>query len=287
MLRILGLLFLALLAVAGAGFGFWVHQNGQAREFVSATIPVIYTDWNADALTHRSASVLQTPDFGAQVRDTFQLFAPHLGPLESSETPEGTLRYGRPAPNVPSGLFGTFTARAKFRDGEATLDFVVVKEQGAWRIGSFGVSSPAILEAMQKQSASKSARSNYVRGPPEEEAAVLAVAEEILRIMDSEDPGAAWNRGSLPFQQAIKKRRFVADMKRMREKTGHAQNRKLQGIGFMLDRTTANPPGDYAVADYVSTYSRATLRERLGFYKHEGTWKFSAHTWSRVDEKRK
>jgi hypothetical protein len=114
---------------------------------------------------------------------------------------------------------------------------------------------------------------------------VIAVAEDILRILDSEDPGAAWNRGSLPFQQAITKRRFVADLKRMREKSGHVQSRELQGVGFQFNRINANPPGDYAVADYVSTYSRAKLRERLGFYKQEGVWRFSAHTWSRIDEK--
>jgi hypothetical protein len=273
------------LAIAGAGFGFWVHQNGQARQFVAATIPIVYTEWNADALTHRYASELQTPDFEAQVRDKFQLLAPHLGPLESTELPEGALRYGRPHPKLAPGLFGTFTARAKFRDGEATLDFLVLKEQGTWRIGEFGVESPALMEAMQRQAARKNTRPNYERGPPEEEAAVLAAAEEILRIMDSEDPGAAWNRGSLPFQKAITKRRFVADMKRMHDKSGHAQKRELQGVGFMFNRTSANPPGDYAIADYVSTYSRATLRERLGFYRREGVWRFSAHSWDRVDKK--
>ena len=46
----------------------------------------------------------------------------------------------------------------------------------------------------------------------------------------------------------------------------------------------AIPPGDYAVADFVSTYSRATVRERLGFYKQESSWKFSAHQWNKIQD---
>jgi hypothetical protein len=103
--------------------------------------------------------------------------------------------------------------------------------------------------------------------------------------MDSEDPGSAWNRGSIPFQQAKSKRRFIADMKRLHDMSGHAQSRKLQGVGFAFDRANANPPGDYAIADYISSYSRVTVRERLGFYRREGTWQFSGHDWSRVSEK--
>ncbi len=104
--------------------------------------------------------------------------------------------------------------------------------------------------------------------------------------MDSEDPGSSWHRGSLPFQESTPKRRFVADLKRVREKTGHSQNRKLQGVGFQFDLADGTPPGDYAVADFESTYSRATLRERLGFYKHEGKWRFSGYQWTRNDKLR-
>ncbi len=70
----------------------------------------------------------------------------------------------------------------------------------------------------------------------------------------------------------------------MRQDYGHLQSRKLEGVGFSFNRPNAKPPGDYAGADFVSTYSRATVRERLGFYKQEGQWKFSAHQWNRIQE---
>ncbi len=285
MLRILGLLFLLLIVTAVAGGGFWLHQDGQARKFVVQVAPVIFKDWNAGALTHRSASVMQTPDYEAQVQDIFRTISPHLGPLVSVDTPQGTLRYGRAEPRLPRGLHGKYHLSAKFQKADGEIEFEVVKEDGAWRVAGFVVDSPAVLEAMAKKQAAPAPASTWSRGPADQEAAVLAEAEEILRIMDSEDPGATWNRASLVFQEATPKRRFVADMKRMRTMTGHVQNRKLQGVGFMFDRPGANPPGDYAVADYVSTYSRATLTERLGFYrKEDGKWQFSAHQWKRTDK---
>jgi hypothetical protein len=282
MLRILGLLFVAILVVAGMGFGYWVHQDRQARAFVVATIPVVYKSWNAEAMVQRSIIELRTPAFEGQVRDMLQNFGTHLGPLESADDPEGSLQYGQLKPGLPSGLFGKYSSKATFTGGEGELEFTVIKEEGVWRIARFSVSSPKLLEAVQRQQAMKAARPNYVPGPPDEEAAVLALADEIFRILDSEDPGSAWNRGSIPFQQAKTKRRFVADMKRLHDMSGHAQSRKLQGVGFAFDKAGANPPGDYAVADYVSTYSRVTVRERLGFYRREGKWQFSGHDWSRT-----
>jgi hypothetical protein len=286
MLRTLGLLFLALIAAAGVALGFWYHQDRQARKFVTAVTPLIYKDWNVEALTHRSVSDLRTPDYATMVGDMFGSFSPYLGPLQSATPPEGALRFGRAEPGMPRGLYGQYTSIGKFRDDEARLEFIVIKEQGAWRIARFSVSSKALLELMKKQPPARMAQQTWVSGPADEEAAVLAEAEEILRLMDSEDPGACWHRASLNYQQAVPKRRFVADLKRLHEKTGHPQNRRLQGIGFQFDRTHATPPGDYAVADFESTYSRAKLQERLGFYKHEGKWKFSAHQWKRLDKPR-
>ena len=286
MRRVLGLLLVAVLVIAGMGFGYWVHQDRQARAFVAASVPVIYKDWNAEAVSQRTPRALRTPAFEGEVREMFQKVAPHLGPLLSADAPEGSLRYDRADTRLPKDLFGRYVSHAKFRDGEADLRFLVVKEEGVWRIVQFALESPQLTAALEKHQATKSARPNYVRGPPEEETAVLAAADEILRIIDSEDPGSAWNRGSIPFQQAKTKRRFVADMKRLHDTSGHPQGRKLQGVGFAFDRANAHPPGDYAIVDYISTYSRVKLRERLGFYRHEGPWKFSGHDWSHLDESR-
>src|SRR6186713_92556 len=93
MLRALGLLFVAILLVAAMGFGYWIHQDRQARAFVAASIPVIYTDWSAEAVIRRAALPLKTPEFEAQAREVFLMFGSQLGPMQSWEAPHGSLRY--------------------------------------------------------------------------------------------------------------------------------------------------------------------------------------------------
>jgi len=283
MLRALGLLFITLVVGAGIAGGIWYHQDRQARQFVESANSRIYSAWNTDALISRMANVSRSPEKEAWAREFFPIMSEALGPLESCDTPEGTVRYGRPAPNMDRALFGKYTCHAKFRKDEADLELMVIKEDGAWRIAAFTVRSPAILDVASKKTVTKGNGPTWNPGPPEEESAVLAEAESILRIMDSEHPGDAWNQASLLFQESTRKLRFVAKLERMREDYGHLQSRKLEGIGFSFNRPKATPPGDYAVADFVSTYSRATVRERLGFYKQEGRWKFSAHQWNKIE----
>ena len=286
MLRALGLLFITLLVAGGVAGGVWYHQDRQARQFVENANTRIYAAWNTDTLLRNMASFSRSPDRDAWAREFFPMMSEALGPLGSSETPEGTLRYGRPGPDMPRSFFGTYTSSAKFRNGDADLEFVVIKENGTWRIAAYQVTSPAILDAMSKKALGRSSGPTWDSGPPGEQSAVLAEAEEILRIMDSESPGDSWNRGSLMLQKSISKRRFVAKFERMREDSGHLQSRKLEGVGFSFNRPNAKPAGDYAVADFVSTYSRATLRERLGFYKQEGRWKFSGHQWNKAEDQK-
>src|SRR5262245_3318748 len=167
MLRTLGLFFLALLVVGGIGFGAWMYQDRQARDYVVATTPIVFKDWNVDAMTHRSASVLQTPDYEASVRTLFQAFSPQLGPLESAEPPVGWLRYGHADPKLPNGLYGKYKSNAKFRKAEAELEFVVIREDGAWRIARFAVSSPVLFEALQKKPPAGTSGADFLKGPPE------------------------------------------------------------------------------------------------------------------------
>ena len=186
MLRILGFLFLVVIVAAGIAGGIWYHQDRQARQFVENANSRIYGTWNTDTLFRNMAGVSRSPDRDAWAREFFPMMSDALGPLESAETPAGTLRYGRPAPDMPRSFFGTYTSSAKFRNGDAELEFVVIKENGAWRIAAYQVSSPAIMDAMSKKALGRSSGPTWDRGPPDEESAVLAEAEEILRIMDSE-----------------------------------------------------------------------------------------------------
>ncbi len=132
MLRTLGLLFLALIAAAGIALGYWYYQDRQARHFVAEVTPLIFTDWNVEALTHRSVKVLQTPEYEAQVRDLFKTISRYLGPLESATAPQGRLQFGPTDRKLSRGLYGNYTSTAKFRDAEAAL--AVPADEGARRM---------------------------------------------------------------------------------------------------------------------------------------------------------
>ena len=152
MLRTLGILFLALIAAAGVGLGFWYHQDQQARQFVTTVTPLIYKTWNVEALTHRSASVLRTPDYEAQVRDHVRDLQPAPRAARFGHSSRGQLRFGRADRELPRGLYGQYTSTAKFRDARGEARIPVIKEQGAWRIASLQVGSPGrILQSMSKQ----------------------------------------------------------------------------------------------------------------------------------------
>ena len=95
MLRILGFLFLVVIVAAGIAGGVWYHQDRQARQFVENANSRVYADWNTDTLFRNMASVSRSPDRDAWAREFFPMMSEALGPIESSETPEGTLISGQ------------------------------------------------------------------------------------------------------------------------------------------------------------------------------------------------
>ena len=155
MLRALGFLFLVVIVAAGIAGGIWNHQDRQARQFVTRAIPATLESWDHEAMQRRSIRELRTEENAAGMRQMMQMFAQHLGPLESSEPLQGRVEYGQLDPSLPRGLFAKYTAEAKFRGGEATLQFMVIKQDAAWRIAGFRVDSPVLFEAMRKANPAK------------------------------------------------------------------------------------------------------------------------------------
>jgi hypothetical protein len=149
MLRVLGFLFLVLIVAAGIAGGIWYHQDRQAREFATRAIPVVFERWDHEGLMRRSIRELRNKDYAEGSRQMMQMFSQYLGPFESSEPLEGKVEYGQLDPSLPRSFFASYTSRAKYKAGKATLLLVVVKQDGGWRIGGFRVESPALLDAMR------------------------------------------------------------------------------------------------------------------------------------------
>ena len=154
MLRALGFLFLVLIVAAGVAVGILYHQDRQAREFATRAIPVVFEHYDHEAMMRRTIRELRNEDYTEGSRQMMQVFRQYLGPLESSGPLEGWIEYGRVDPSLPRSFFAKYTAQAKFKGGKGTLLLVVVKQDGAWRIGGFRVESPVLLDAMRKQSSS-------------------------------------------------------------------------------------------------------------------------------------
>jgi hypothetical protein len=151
MLRVLGFLFLVVIVIAGIGGGIWYHQDRQAREFVTRTIPAVFERWDHEAMQRRSIRELRTEENATAMRQMMQMFAQHLGPLESSEPLDGRVEYGQVNPALPRSLYARYTAAAQFKAGKATMQILVIKQDAAWRIAGFWVDSPVLFDLMGKQ----------------------------------------------------------------------------------------------------------------------------------------
>jgi len=152
MLRILGLLFLALIVGAAIVTGLAYRQNQRAREYVVAAIPAIYQEWDFAELKKRAASkLLNETQFSVAGPQMFRMMGASLGRLEKADAPEGEAGFGWGEGAPARGVYGNYEVHAKFEKGEAQLQLFVIKEGGSWRIAGFHVDSPALLDALREQ----------------------------------------------------------------------------------------------------------------------------------------
>jgi hypothetical protein len=152
MLRILGLLFLALIAAVAILFGLTYRHDQSARTYVSAAVPAIYNNWDFAKLKERaSVQLRKDPGFDSAGPQMFRMMGEALGPLESATAPEGKAGYGWGESAPARGIYGDYQVHAKFRAGEAELRLFVVKEDGMWRIAAFNVNSPVLIDPIRRQ----------------------------------------------------------------------------------------------------------------------------------------
>lgn len=282
MMRFLGYLFLLLVVAAAALLGARYYLDRQATAFVTQAVQPIYGSWNFDALKRRESRRIQTADFERGGREMFRMFGRALGPLQSAAAPTGGVEFGWKSDAEIRGVYASYSVPAKFEHGEARLQFVVVKEDGVWRIIGFRVDSPAALDAVSEAIGKQGSGPSFQPGDPEATAAVTASAMQAMACLDSDAVGRCWDGASHEFKQSVSKQAFSAKLSAVRAKRGLLQNRKLRAVEFMRDMPGA-PRGQYARAVFETIFSRATLEERLLFYKQDGEWVLSGYRW---DERR-
>jgi len=129
--------------------GLWGdHLDTESRTFVDEAIPAVVAEWDVEELVARGTPELGRYPLRQQLVDIFFLYR-RLGKLTKYEgaTGEATI-----ALNSRQGLVITaqYVATASFEAGKATINTVLVKQHGAWRIAGMQVNSP-ILTATADQ----------------------------------------------------------------------------------------------------------------------------------------
>jgi hypothetical protein len=143
----IGVAALAILVVVGGLIAYAAIQgnrlDNEARLYADKAVRPIIDHWNADALKQAASPRLLAAIKPEQLASMFQWFQT-LGPLKMAQPCNGQVRIDV---NSTTGrtLTGQYSCAAQFQNGAATIQLVLVKSEGEWRISGFHVSSPALI----------------------------------------------------------------------------------------------------------------------------------------------
>jgi len=134
-------------AIVSAGIGFGIYKNralaADGRAYVDAAVPAIAAHWSKDELWSRAAPELKQHLQPGDLDRLFNIFS-RLGDLVQYEG--ATNQNASEFTSTGSGTVATanYVAKAKFQNGEATFQLLVVKRDGQWMIQGFRVDSPVL-----------------------------------------------------------------------------------------------------------------------------------------------
>jgi hypothetical protein len=158
-------------------FAWGLQQDKSARRYVSSAVPVIFSEWDLDALKQRSSSELSTdPQFRSEAARMFTALATTLGKLKSAQEPQGSAGYGWGDQSPAEGTYGDYLIRTEFERGPAEIRLLLVREAGGWKIRAFNVNSPALMKQFNSapRANNRVERAHGVRSTRNGEAPLLA-----------------------------------------------------------------------------------------------------------------
>lgn len=144
---IVGATALAILVVLGVGFGVLIYQgrglDGESRAYADDSIVSITKNWDKRELMTRASPELLDKMRGLDLDKTFKFFAELGFPQEFGEAK------GQAAVLVSIGagrtISATYAKEIRFEHGMARIDIGLIKRGDQWRITSFFVNSPALI----------------------------------------------------------------------------------------------------------------------------------------------
>lgn len=147
-LMVLGGLFLAIIVLAGAGFGYMAYTGSaldkESKAYAEAAIPAIITDWDSGALTTRESPELASSASAADVDKLMQHFR-KLGKLKQFDGVKGEATISALVPNG-SRITAHYIGSAEFESGPAQIELGLIKRGDNWQILRFWVTSKALLD---------------------------------------------------------------------------------------------------------------------------------------------
>lgn len=278
MIRFLGYLFLLLLIAALVLAGGYYYLDRQASAYVARSVRPIYTDWNFEAMKLRESELVRNSEFERGGRELFRIFSGALGSLKTAGPPRGGPGFGWTPDADITGIYARYSVQAMFERGEAQLHFVVVKEEGTWRIAGFRVDSPVLLDKVRKSSGKPESSPGFEHGDPEETARVTKDAMAAMACLESEAVGRCWDGASANFKRNVHKKEFVSAVEASRSSWGRLRERRLRAVEFARD-LDGFPPGRYARASFDSTFTEVRNEQRLLFYDEGGVWVLVGYRW--------
>ena len=147
-LAVVGAVLLGLLVVVGAFIGYTAYVgNGldkSSKEYVDQAIPAVVTTWSKVELTKRESKAFQRVATDEQITKLFTLFH-RLGALKTYDGCKGeaTINY---TPKEGKVITAAYLGHATFENGEAEIKVGLIQEDGGWKIQSFHVDSPALMQ---------------------------------------------------------------------------------------------------------------------------------------------
>ena len=146
---LLGIISMALFLVTGVAVLAIAARNSsldlESRQFLTAAIPAIFTDWDERELISRASTDLQAAVKGRDLDRLFAGMSRKLGSLKDCERIDGGASISM---ETERGIVvtGEYVAKTLFEGGAADIRLSLIKEEGDWQILSFRLDSDKFRE---------------------------------------------------------------------------------------------------------------------------------------------
>jgi len=142
-LYIVGAVTLIIFVVAGIGVGVLIYHgnalDAESKAFVDSAVPAIVASRSEEQLLDRATPELRDSAKPEELRSLFDAIS-QLGPLVEYQGAIGEANMSYVA-GFGSSVSASYVAKARCKDGTATIRIALVKRAGRWMINGFHVAT--------------------------------------------------------------------------------------------------------------------------------------------------